>query len=163
MTVVELSVLRPWRSPWSVGLVICRMPCFEWARACARGDRAAHTLDPFLLHSVAFWLSCGASAGIVLLLGPLRATSRAGMVALPAPAVSLAAQVGVTPVLLTTFGSVPLVTPIVSCCVPAAEAVGVYGMLASAILGGTRSALVLVLQQPSKLFIALGHGRRSRR
>jgi len=54
-------------------------------------------LDPFLLHSIGFWLSCGASAGIVLLSAPLRAR-------LPGPAwirdplaVSCAAQVGVTP------------------------------------------------------------------
>jgi len=112
------------------------------------------TLDPFLLHSVAFWLSCGASAGIALLSGPLRAR-------LPGPAwlrgllaVSLAAQVGVTPVLLATFGSVPLVTPIANLlAAPAAEAVGVYGMLASAV-GGLVPPLAPVLQQPSELFIA---------
>jgi len=123
-------------------------------RALALAVIALLTLDPFLLHSVAFWLSCGASAGIALLSGPLRAR-------LPGPAwlrgplaVSLAAQVGVTPVLLATFGSVPLVTPIANLvAAPAAEAVGVYGMLASAI-GGLVPPFAPVLQQPSELFIA---------
>ena len=51
-------------------------------------------------------------------------------------AVSLAAQVGVTPVLLATFGTVPVVTPLANLlAAPAAEAVGVYGMLASAVGG----------------------------
>jgi competence protein ComEC len=110
--------------------------------------------DPFLVHSVAFLLSCGASAGIALLSAPIRAR-------LPGPAwlrdplsVSFAAQVGVTPVLLATFGTVPVVTPFANLlAAPAAEAVGVYGMLASAV-GGVVPALAPVLQQPSAIFIA---------
>ena len=111
-------------------------------------------VDPFLLHSVAFLLSCGASAGIAVLSGPIRAR-------LPGPAwlrdplsVSFAAQVGVTPVLLATFGTVPVVTPFANLlAAPAAEAVGVYGMLASAV-GGVVPALAPVLQQPSAILIA---------
>jgi competence protein ComEC len=69
-------------------------------------------------------------------------------------AVSLAAQAGVTPVLLATFGSVPVVTPIANLlAAPAAEAVGVYGMLASAV-GGLVPPLAPVLQQPSGVCIA---------
>src|SRR5262249_29976072 len=91
-------------------------------RALALAVIALLVLDPFLLHSVAFWLSCAASAGIALLSGSFRAR-------LPGPlwlrgplAVSLAAQVGVTPVLLATFGTVPVVTPIANLlAAPAAE------------------------------------------
>jgi competence protein ComEC len=123
-------------------------------RALALAVIALLLIDPFLLHSVAFWLSCGASAGIALLAGPLRAR-------LPGPewlrgplAVSLAAQVGVTPVLLATFGSVPVVTPFANLlAAPAAEAVGVYGMLASA-AGGLVPPLAPVLQQPCAVLIA---------
>jgi competence protein ComEC len=64
--------------------------------------------DPFLLHSIGFLLSCGASAGIAVLAAPVSAR-------LPGPAwlreplaVTLAAQVGVAPVLIPVFGSVPL-------------------------------------------------------
>ena len=111
-------------------------------------------LDPFLIHSVAFLLSCGASAGIAVLSGPIRARLR-GPAWLRDPfAVSLAAQVGVTPVLLATFGTVPVVTPLANLlAAPAAEAVGVYGMLASAV-GGIVPALAPVLQQPSAILIA---------
>ena len=111
-------------------------------------------IDPFLVHSVAFLLSCGASAGIAVVSAPLRR-------GLPGPAwlrdplaVSLAAQAGVTPVLLATFGTVPVVTPVANLlAAPAAEAVGVYGMLASAI-GGVVPALAPVLQQPTAALIA---------
>ena len=111
-------------------------------------------IDPFLLHSVGFWLSCGASAGIAVLSAPIRGR-------LPGPAwlrdplaVSLAAQAGVTPVLLLTFGTVPIVTPLANLvAAPAAEALGVYGMLAGAV-GGVVPALAPVLQQPSAILIA---------
>ena len=123
-------------------------------RALTLAVIALLTFDPFLLHSVAFWLSCGASAGIALFSGPLRAR-------LPGPAwlrgplaVSLAAQAGVTPVLLATFGSVPVITPIANLlAAPAAEAVGVYGMLASAV-GGVVPPLAPLLQQPTGVLIA---------
>ena len=111
-------------------------------------------IDPFLLHSVAFLLSCGASAGIAVLSGPIRARLRGPAWLRDPLAVSLAAQVGVTPVLLATFGTVPVVTPLANLlAAPAAEAVGVYGMLASAV-GGVVPALAPVLQQPSAVLIA---------
>ena len=123
-------------------------------RALALAIIALLVLDPFLLHSVAFWLSCGASAGIATLSGPLR-TRLPGPLWLRGPlAVSVAAQAGVTPVLLATFGAVPVITPVANLlAAPAAEAVGVYGMLASAI-GGVVPPLAPVLQQPSAVLIA---------
>ncbi len=64
--------------------------------------------DPFLLHSVGFLLSCGASAGIAVLAVPVTARL-GGPHWLREPfAVTLAAQVGVAPVLIPVFGSVPL-------------------------------------------------------
>jgi competence protein ComEC len=123
-------------------------------RALALAVIALLLLDPFLLHSVAFWLSCGASAGIAMLSGPIRDRLPGPMWLRGPLAVSLAAQVGVTPVLLATFGSVPVVTPFANLlAAPAAEAVGVYGMLASA-LGGVLPPLAPVLQQPSGGLIA---------
>jgi len=65
-------------------------------------------VDPFLLHSIGFLLSCGASAGIAVLAKPLEAR-------IPGPrwlreplAVTLSAQLGVAPVLIPVFGAVPL-------------------------------------------------------
>jgi competence protein ComEC len=123
-------------------------------RALALAVIALLVIDPFLLHSVAFLLSCGASAGIAVFSGPIRARLRGPSWLRDPLAVSLAAQIGVTPVLLATFGSVPVVTPLANLlAAPAAEAVGVYGMLASAV-GGVVPALAPVLQQPTAVLIA---------
>jgi competence protein ComEC len=64
--------------------------------------------DPFLLHSIGFLLSCGASAGIAVVAVPITARL-AGPHWLKEPlGVTLAAQLGVAPVLIPVFGSVPL-------------------------------------------------------
>lgn len=86
-------------------------------------------VDPFLLHSVGFGLSVGASAGIALL-GPAFAR------AIPGPrilretlAVTAAAQLGVLPVLLAVFGSTPLVAvPANLLAVPVAEPLTIIGL-----------------------------------
>ena len=68
-------------------------------------------------------------------------------------AVSLAAQLGVLPVLLATFGSFPLVTPIANVfAAPAAELVGVYGFLAAAI-ASVVPALGPLVQAPTALLV----------
>lgn len=113
--------------------------------------------DPFLLHSIGFLLSCGASAGIALL-GP-------GLAArLPGPrwvadglGVTLAAQLGVAPVLIPVFGSVPLVAlPANLVAVPLAGPLTVWGLLAGA--GGTAlapwaPALATALQVPTLVLV----------
>jgi competence protein ComEC len=109
--------------------------------------------DPFLVHSVAFALSCGASAGIALLARPI--DSR-----LPGPrflreplGVSIGAQVGVLPVLLWVFGTFPLITPVSNlAAAPAAELLGVYGFFASAV-AGVAPRLGPLLQQPTLLLV----------
>lgn len=109
--------------------------------------------DPFLLHSVGFLLSCGAAAGIAF-------ATPAIMARLPGPAlvreplaVSLGAQIGVTPVLLVAFGSVPLVTPLTNLlAAPAAELIGVYGFAASA-LAAVVPAVGPIVQVPTLLLV----------
>lgn len=69
-------------------------------------------LDPWLVRSVGFQLSVTATAGMVAAVSPL--ADRLGRV-LPAPlaaaaGATLSAQLGVTPVLLSTFREIPLVT-----------------------------------------------------
>ena len=123
-------------------------------RALALAIIALLLADPFLLHSVAFWLSCGASAGIALFVTPIRRRLRGPAWIRDSLAVSLAAQAGVTPVLLATFGSVPVVTPLANLlAAPAAEAVGVYGMLAS-VVGGVARPVAPVLQVPTGALLA---------
>jgi competence protein ComEC len=69
-------------------------------------------LDPWLVRSVGFQLSVTATAGMVAAASPL--AERLGRV-LPTPVAvaagaTLSAQLGVTPMLLSTFGDIPLVT-----------------------------------------------------
>jgi competence protein ComEC len=108
MTRWEPSVLR------ACAMAACSMTALHLGRPTA-GLRvlalavvALVLADPFLIHSIGFLLSCGASAGIALIAVPI--TSR-----LPGPrwireplGVTVAAQVGVAPVLIPVFGSVPL-------------------------------------------------------
>jgi competence protein ComEC len=92
--------------------------------------------DPFLLHSLGFQLSVAATAAIVAFASPLG-------VRLPGPrwlreplAVSFAAQLGVTPVLLAMRGSVPLVSPLANLvAVPMAEPLTVVGFAVTAATG----------------------------
>ncbi|HYH50731.1 MAG TPA: ComEC/Rec2 family competence protein [Acidimicrobiia bacterium] len=97
-------------------------------------------LDPFLVHSLGFGLSCGASAGILLLAAPL-----AGRLPGPRPvreslAVTAAAQVGVAPIALPAFGGLPLAAlPANLVAAPAAAALSLWG-LASGLAGGVLAA-----------------------
>jgi competence protein ComEC len=92
-------------------------------------------IDPFLVHSLGFGLSCGASAGILLLSGPLfRAIPGPRLIRDPL-AVTAAAQVGVAPIALPAFGYLPLVAlPANLAAAPAAAALSVWG-LGSGVLG----------------------------
>jgi competence protein ComEC len=109
--------------------------------------------DPFLVHSVGFRLSCGASAGIVLLARPLAAR-------LPGPefvrrslAVTAAAQIGVAPVALPVFGRLPLAAlPANLAAAPAAAALTVWGLgsgLAGGLVAGWWSGAAELLQVPT--------------
>jgi competence protein ComEC len=109
--------------------------------------------DPFLVHSVGFALSCGATAGIVVLGRPLTAR-------LPGPgwlrrplALTLSAQLGAGPIALPVFGGLPLAAlPANLAAAPAAAAVGLWG-LAAGLAGGLGEAIwpgaADLLQAPS--------------
>ena len=110
--------------------------------------------DPFLVHSVGFALSCGASAGIGLFARPIGARLPGPRVVREPFAVSIGAQLGVLPVLLWVFGTFPLITPVSNlAAAPAAEVLGVYGFFAS-VVAGCAPPLGPLLQQPSALLVA---------
>jgi competence protein ComEC len=90
-------------------------------------------VDPFLVHQVGFALSCAATLGIVAVGSRLSLLLRGPRWLREAFGVALAAQVGVTPVLLVAFGSVPPLSVIANlCAVPVAEPVTVVGLIAGA-------------------------------
>lgn len=89
-------------------------------------------VDPFLVHSIGFRLSCAASAGIIVL-GPIMVSRLRGpRWVREALATTAAAQIGVAPVALPVFGQLPLVAlPANLLAAPAAAALTVYGMASS--------------------------------
>lgn len=113
--------------------------------------------DPFLVHSVAFRLSCGASAGILLWSSPLRARCPGPVWLREVGSTTLAAQLGVAPVLLPTFGSMPLVAmPANLVAAPLAAPLTVWGLGAGAV-GGLAAPwvpeLALLLHVPSLVLL----------
>ena len=103
-------------------------------------------VDPFLLHSLGFQLSVAATAAIVAF-APRLGERLPGPRWLRDPlAVSIAAQLGVTPVLLATQGSVPLVSPLANLvAVPLAEPLTVVGFVVAAaggLVGGHAPRIV---------------------
>jgi competence protein ComEC len=92
-------------------------------------------VDPFLLHSVGFLLSVGACAGIALGAGPIARRLRGPRFIRETLAVTIAAQVGVAPVLLCVFGAVPAIAPITNLlAVPVAEPLTIYGFVSAFVL-----------------------------
>jgi competence protein ComEC len=106
------------------------------ARLLALAIIACLLVDPFLLQSAGFVLSCAASAGIALLARSIAARVRGPVMLRDALGVSLAAQVGVAPVLLARFGSLPALAPIANLlAAPAAEPLGVLGLAGGGVAG----------------------------
>jgi competence protein ComEC len=109
--------------------------------------------DPFLLHSVGFLLSCGASLGIALLSRPIAARLRGPRFLRDALAVTAAAQVGVAPVLVPLFGSIPLVSlPANLFAVPLAAPLTVWGLAAGVVcdvVAPTLPGLASIVQLPT--------------
>ena len=138
---------------------------------------AASTLlvvDPFLLHSIGFLLSCGACAGIVVAAGPIVRRLPGPEPLREALAVTAAAQIGVAPVLLLTFGSLPLVAlPANLLAAPFVGPLTIWGLVASAaggVLGRAASAwlelptlamlqgITIVAHQAARVPLAIGAG-----
>ena len=98
-------------------------------RALALAVAVLVVADPFLVQSVGFGLSVGASAGIIAFARPVAA-------AIPLPswfaaplAVTVAAQIGVAPLLLVAFSGIPVATlPANVLAAPAAGLVMVVGL-----------------------------------
>ena len=113
--------------------------------------------DPLLVWSVGFWLSVFATAGVALLSGRMAAlVPGPDWIAMPV-GVTLAAQVGVAPVSLLVFGTLPLVSlPANLLAVPVAGVVMLYGLPAGLIAGalhgsGFAGSMATLIQAPSAL------------
>ena len=112
-------------------------------------------VDPLLVRSVGFQLSAAAATAIVLAAPSLAAALPGPGVLREAMAVTVAAQVGVAPVLLATFGPLPVASfPANLLAVPAAGPVMVWGLtggIAAGVLGGWAAA---ILHLPTRALLA---------
>lgn len=98
-------------------------------------------IDPFLVGSVGFLLSVGASAGILVFARPVADLLPGPRPLAQALGLTFAAQVGVAPILVPVFGGVPVASlPANLLAVPLAAPVMMWGLAAglpAGLLGGT--------------------------
>ncbi|HEX2273933.1 MAG TPA: ComEC/Rec2 family competence protein [Acidimicrobiales bacterium] len=111
-------------------------------------------VDPLVASSVGFRLSVGACAGIALL-SPRLADALPGPRPLAsALAVTLAAQVGVAPVLVPTFGALPVVAvPANLLALPAAGPLSVWAMATGLPAGLAGGALARAVHAPTDVLL----------
>ena len=126
-------------------------------RALAIAVAVLLVVDPFLVHSVGFLLSCGACLGIAVA-GPWFSSRLRGPVWLrESLGATLGAQVGVAPVLIPVFGSVPLVSlPANLLAVPLAGPLTMWGLAAGVVGGVVRPVappVARVLQVPTLVLV----------
>jgi competence protein ComEC len=124
-------------------------------RILALALTALLVIDPFLLRSVGFLLSCGASLGITLLAGPIARRLVGPAWLRESLGTTAAAQLGVAPVLLPVFGSVPLVAfPANLLAVPLAGPLTTWGLTGGVLAGLVRTrapSLARLLQLPTRV------------
>ncbi|MGH9022791.1 MAG: ComEC/Rec2 family competence protein [Acidimicrobiia bacterium] len=108
-------------------------------RLLGLGVSAMLLLDPFLIHSIGFLESAGASAGILLFSSPIARRLRGPGFLRETIAVTAAAQIGVAPVVLPVFGVLPLVALpanlLVAPLIPPAVSFGLVAALGAGIVG----------------------------
>jgi competence protein ComEC len=109
-------------------------------------------IDPLLVWSVGWWLSVGATAGIVVISGPLAARLPGPRPLALALSVTAAAQLGVAPVQLLAFGPVPLASiPANLLAGPVAGPVMVWGLPAGVLAGLSPEPIARLLHLPTLL------------
>lgn len=111
-------------------------------------------VDPLLVESVGFRLSAAASAGIVLLARPIADR-------LPLPrwlaevvSVTLAAQLAVAPIVLATFGGMPVASlPANVVAAPVSGPVMVWGVTAGVVAGVVGGPVATAIHLPTRLML----------
>lgn len=124
-------------------------------RILALAVAAVLLVDPLLVRSLGFLLSVGATTGIVALAGPLSARLRGPRVFREALAVTLAAQVGVAPVLVPVFGGIPVASlPANLLAVPAAGPIMAWGLTGGLLAGIAGPPFDRLLHVPTGVLLA---------
>lgn len=154
LTRYEPSVLRATAMAGTAALAATLGRPASGARVLAIAVAALVLVDPLLAHSLAFQLSVAASAGILVLAPPLaRAVPGPRWLAGPLT-VTVAAQAATAPLLVGTFGGVPLAgVPANLAAEPAAAAVMGYGLVAGPLAGLLPAPLAALVHLPTRLLL----------
>jgi competence protein ComEC len=112
-------------------------------------------LDPLLVGSLGFLLSVGASAGILLLARPLADLLPGPRPLAQALGVTLAAQVGVAPILVPVFDGLPVASlPANLLAVPVAGPLMMWGIAAGLPAGIVGGAFARLVHLPTEILVA---------
>ncbi len=154
LTRFEPSVLRAvMMAGVSIGAVGAGSPV-DGRKALSVAVGVLLVIDPFLAHVVAFQLSAAATAGIVWLAAPLgERVGGPAVIRIPF-ATTAAAQVGVAPLLLLTFGPIPLASlPANLLAGPASGPVMIWGCTAGLVAGIAGGPVATVIHLPTRLLL----------
>ena len=111
-------------------------------------------IDPLLVHSVAFRLSVAASAGIILWAPRLAERLPGPRLAAEALAVTVSAQLAVSPLLVATFGGVPVASlPANLLAAPVAGPVMMWSLSAGLVAGIAGGPLAQLIHWPTNVGI----------
>ena len=111
-------------------------------------------VDPLLVHSLGFLLSVGACAGIALFSTRLAARLPGPRPVASAMGVTLAAQLGVMPILVPVFGGLPVAAlPANLLGAPVAGPLMMWGMAAGLVAGWTGDTMARLIHLPTGLMI----------
>jgi competence protein ComEC len=111
-------------------------------------------VDPLLVGSLGFELSVAAALAICLAAAPITAALPGPRWLAEATAVTVAAQLGVAPLLLAAFGPLPLASlPANLLVAPAAGAAMVWGMTAGVLAGVLPPSAAAVLHVPTRVLL----------
>jgi len=154
LTRFEPSVLRAvMMAGVSIGAVGAGSP-IDGRKALSVAVGVLLLIDPFLVHVVAFQLSAAATGGIVWMAAPLgERIGGPGLIRIPF-ATTAAAQIGVGPLLLLTFGPVPLASlPANLLAGPASGPVMIWGCTAGMLAGIVGGPIATVIHFPTRMLL----------
>jgi len=142
LTRFEPSVLRATAMAAVSTLAVHRGSRATALRCLALAVTALLLVDPLLQASVGFRLSVGASIGIIALAPVIKAAIPGPELLREALGVTLGAQAGVAPVLVGTFGGLPVASTVANlAAVPMAGPVMMWGLTAGLVAGVTGPVL----------------------
>lgn len=154
VTRFEPSVLRAsMMAAIAVGGQVLGRPSPSW-RTLALAVAALVLIDPLLVRSIGFQLSAAASLALALLAAPIARRLRGPRLVREALAASLAAQVGVAPILIPLAGGLPVVSiPANVLAVPVAGTVTTFGLPAGVLAGLVGPGVGRWIHLPTELAI----------